>query len=84
MLSTAPPSSATEPPGVAVDGTAVRQKRKLSGLTMAGLAQLADISAPYISHIELGRRKTISPPVFARICDALGVEDRRELMRSVA
>lgn len=84
MTSSAPPHSAVEPAGVAVDGTAIRQKRKLAGLNMSDLADKAGISGAYISHIERGRRKTISPRVFAAICDALGVENRRELMTSAA
>lgn len=70
----------TEPPGVAVNGRAVRTRRKLLGLYMADLAAKCDISEGYVSHIELGRRQFVSPPVFAALCDALGVEDRSELL----
>lgn len=65
--------------GVAIDGAAVRRLRELKGLAVADLAPLCGITPGYLSHIELGRRRP-SPPVFARICDALGVSDRRELL----
>ncbi|MEO6086061.1 MAG: helix-turn-helix transcriptional regulator [Umezawaea sp.] len=69
-----------EPAGVAVNGTAIRAKRKLAGLYMAELAGKCGISEGYVSHIELGRRQAVSPPVFAALCDALGVNDRSELL----
>lgn len=83
MTQPAPPPSAPEPSGVAVNGTAVRQMRKLAGLNVDDFAAKCGISPAYVSHIELGRRTNISPPVFARICDALGVADRRELLAHV-
>lgn len=49
------------------------------GLTVADLASLCDITPGYLSLIELGKRRP-SPPVFARICDALRVSDRRKLL----
>lgn len=79
-------ASATPPPtnsaGVAVDGPAMRRRRELMGLTVADLAPLCYITPGYISHIELGNRRP-SPPVFARICDALGIaeQDREQLVR---
>ena len=65
---------------VVVDRAAIRRQRQLKGLDQAGLAELAGVSPGYVSHIEAGRRPTVSPGVFVRICDALGVEDRTELM----
>jgi transcriptional regulator with XRE-family HTH domain len=67
---------------VVVDRTALRRKRQLRGLGQDELAVLAGVSPSYVGHIESGRRPTISPRVFVRICDALGVEDRTELMAS--
>lgn len=77
---TAPPDSAS----VAINGPKVRSLRKLNGLTVTGLARATEVSIQYVSLIELGKRPTVSAPVFARICDALGVDDRRELLLEAA
>lgn len=68
------------PSGVEINGALVRELRKLAGHTQPMFAELAGISFQYVSAIERGDRKTVSPPVFVRICDALGIEDRRELI----
>lgn len=66
---------------VAINGDELRRRRWLAGETQDSFAALADISPAYISHIEAGRRTTISPPYFVRICNALGIpEADRELM----
>lgn len=65
---------------VAIDRTELRRRRHLLGESQAQFAERAGISAGYISLIESGQRLTVSPPVFARICDALGAADRTELM----
>lgn len=70
------------PAGVEINGALVREQRKLKGHTQTALAELADISVQYLSLIEREDRKTVSPPVFARLCDALEVADRRELVRN--
>lgn len=69
-----------EPSGVAVNGREIRRRRKLQGKYLADFATECGISQQYLSFIETGARKTVSPPVFARICDALHVEDRNELL----
>ncbi len=71
------------PANVRIDGDQLRTKRKLAGHALVDFAALADISFQYLSQIERGDRQSISPPVFARICDALGVaeKDRQELVR---
>lgn len=73
-----------EPAGVAIDGREVRQRRKLKGKDLGQFAAECDITIGYLSHIETGRRLAVSPPVFLRICDALGVveDDREQLVRS--
>lgn len=70
--------------GVHIDGDQLRTKRKLAGHALVDFAALAEISFQYLSQIERGDRQSVSPPVFARICDALGVaeEDRDQLVRS--
>lgn len=69
------------PAGVEINGALVRELRKLQGYTQTSLAELAGISIQYVSLIEREDRKTVSPPVFARICDALGIQNRRDLIR---
>lgn len=72
------------PAGVEINGALVRELRKLKGYTQTTLAELASISIQYLSLIEREDRKTVSPPVFARLCDALEVDDRRDLVRDGA
>jgi len=70
--------------GVLVDGAKLRDLRKLSGRTLVQFAEAAGISHQYLGQVELGERPTVSPPVFARICDALGIspENRRSLVKT--
>lgn len=67
---------------VAIRADEMKRRRQINGLSQTALAELAGVDNSHISHIESGRRPTISPAVFARICDALGVHDRAELMAS--
>ncbi len=66
-----------------VDGAKVRELRKLAGLSITTLAQRVGISGSYLSQIERGRRPTISPATYVKICEELDV-DRQVLMRTVA
>lgn len=77
-------TSAPAPAGVDIDGAQVRELRKLLGATLTGFAEHCGISFQYLSQIERGDRPRVSAPVFAKICDELGVEDRRRLLRKVA
>lgn len=69
--------------GVPIDGHEVKRRRGLQGDTNASLAKKAKVSPAYISHIECLRRLFVSPPVFVRICNALGLRknERHLLMR---
>lgn len=78
--STATPAHAS----VAINGAQVRELRKLSGATVTDLAERCEISVQYLSAIERGDRPRVSSPVFVRICDSLGVENRRELLLEAA
>jgi transcriptional regulator with XRE-family HTH domain len=64
-----------------IDGTAMRELRKLAGYSVKGLAEAVNCSAPYISMLETRPDRTCSPELFARICDALHVRDRALLLR---
>jgi transcriptional regulator with XRE-family HTH domain len=65
---------ATEPPGVAVAGGELRRLRKLSGDNLRVFAAKVGVSLQYVSQIETGARKSVSPQVFASICNTLGIE----------
>lgn len=70
-------------PNVPLNTAELRKLRQLAGLTQAQLAEKASVSFSYVAHIERGIRPHVSPPVFARLCDALGVQNRKELMAQV-
>lgn len=82
MAQTSTSVTSPAPAGAEIDGAKVRELRKLSGKTVTVLADTCEITSQYLSMIERGDRPTVSPAVFARICDALGVTDRRQLLRS--
>lgn len=58
---------------VAIDGAKVREMRKRAGKKLTDFAPDCGIAVSYLGHIERGRRSHVSPPVFTRICDALGI-----------
>jgi transcriptional regulator with XRE-family HTH domain len=58
--------------------------RKRRGLSVTAAASKMGISACYLSAIERGSRPTVAPATYIRICDAMGVEERDELLRDVA
>ena len=53
-------------------GQQIRWARRLRNMTQAQLAEAADLSAPYISHVERGR-KHISLDALVRISEILDV-----------
>jgi transcriptional regulator with XRE-family HTH domain len=65
---------------VAVNAPELRRRRQLLGDNQAEFARRCNISAGYLSQIENEVRRTVSPGVYVRICDALGVQDRKELL----
>lgn len=72
------------PAGVAIDGAKVRELRQLAGHSITAFAPKCGVSFQYVSQIERGDRPRVSPEVFVRICDALGIpaDQRRSLMRA--
>lgn len=69
-----------EPAAVEIDGAKLRALRKLTGAGLSAFATRAGITFQYLSQIELGARPRVSPPTFARICDALGIANRRDML----
>ena len=59
-------------------GQQIRALRKERGLTQEALAERADLSVPYLSHVERGVKK-VSLESLARIAAALGVTADRLL-----
>ena len=53
-------------------GRRVHDFRMDRGLTQEGLAEAAELSVPYVSHIERGKKKA-SISTFIRLASALGV-----------
>lgn len=53
-------------------GSRIREQREALGMTREQLAEAADISAPFLADVELGR-KGISPLTIQKLCNALHV-----------
>lgn len=66
--------------GVRINRDRLRRRREVLGLNQARLADATGFSFGYIAMIERGERPTVSPDALARLCDALGFEDREELI----
>lgn len=67
---------AASPAGVRIAGDEVRKRRQLLGVNLRDFAPRCEISKQYLSHIEIGARTHVSPAVFVRICDALGIQPK--------
>lgn len=65
---------------IAIDGKKTTEARRNAGLTQLQLATKAGISQSYLSSLELGERSRMSPALYTRLCDALGVTDPSTLM----
>ncbi|MGH2618599.1 MAG: helix-turn-helix domain-containing protein [Thermomicrobiales bacterium] len=68
------------PANVAINGATVRHLRIMSGLGVTALAEELGCTPPYVSRIESGRAKRVSPAMFAKLRSALAVTDPRVLM----
>ena len=78
-MTQAPPRTA--PAGVEVDGNALRELRKQLGYTITALAPQVPVSIGYLSQIERGWRKTVSPPTFQRLISALGIQEKPDAIK---
>lgn len=65
---------------VAVNGPAIREIRSRSSLDMAELAARVGVERAYITKLELGHSRRVSPKVFNALVAALSITDRRALM----
>ncbi len=78
---------APRPAGVEIDGAKLRELRQMAGVTLSEFASTCEISTQYLSQIERGNRRRVSPPVYARICTSLnltGPRQRRTLLKAAA
>jgi transcriptional regulator with XRE-family HTH domain len=62
---------------VEIDPQKLRELRQDLGLLQGELGKRAGLSAGYISQLEIGARTRVSPPVFAKLCDALKIPQKR-------
>jgi transcriptional regulator with XRE-family HTH domain len=69
---------------IRIDRRKLRVLRQLSGMNQLQLAQRAGLSFGYVGHLERGTRLRVSPPVLAALCEALGVQNRTELLADEA
>lgn len=65
---------------IEINGYALRELRKRSGLGVAEFAAQVGVQRPYIAKIELGYSKRVSPKVFNAILSTLTITDRRVLL----
>lgn len=68
------------PSNVAINGATVRHLRIFNGHGVTSFARELGCSPAYISRIESGRAKRVSPSMFSRLRVALAVTDPRVLM----
>lgn len=57
---------------VRLSGTALRKLREEKGLSLRIIGEAVELSAPYLSDVELGRRR-LSPVLADRLLQAMGV-----------
>jgi transcriptional regulator with XRE-family HTH domain len=67
-----PPDAARRPDGMERVGPRLRQARQDRGLTLAAVAERAEVTKGFLSLAERGRTR-VSVPTLLRICHALGV-----------
>lgn len=68
---------------VPINGHALRELRIRTGVSVADLAAGADIDRSYLTKIERGQKKRVSPGVYNRLITCLGIQDRRALLGDV-
>lgn len=65
---------------VDVHGYALRVIREARGLKVADLAESLGVDRSYITHIENGSKRRVSPEFYASLCAQLLIEDPRALL----
>ena len=72
------------PPTIEVDGNAIRARRIELGHTITEFADRADMSFQYLSQLERGDRKRVTPPRFQRLVSALRMRGRESELKADA
>jgi transcriptional regulator with XRE-family HTH domain len=81
MTNTAP--TITSSASVEIDPEKLRELRQEQGFKQTALAERCGISSQYVSQLETGFRKRVSPDLFVRLCDALSIPaGQRRVLRS--
>lgn len=65
---------------IEVHGFALREIRELRGRTVADLAQALGVDRSYITHLEVGSKRRVSPALYHALCAELFVRDPRALL----
>ena len=68
---------------VPINGHALRELRIRTGVAVATLATDVGIHRSYLTKIETGNKTQVSPELYERLVRALGLRDRRALLREV-
>ncbi|MEW2474653.1 helix-turn-helix transcriptional regulator [Micromonospora gifhornensis] len=87
MIEPRPTAVVPRPAAVEIDGAKLRELRQMAGANLVEFASTCEISVQYLSQIERGDRRRVSPPVYSRICRALkltGPRQRRTLLKAAA
>jgi transcriptional regulator with XRE-family HTH domain len=66
-----------QPKTFEVDGDAIREERMQAGLTQTELARRVGISPRYVSHLENGTRRHMTPEPYIALRTALHATDER-------
>jgi len=66
--------------GVEVHGPALRVIREARGRRVSELAEKLNVDRSYITHLENGSKRRVSPEFYAQLCAELLIEDQRALL----
>lgn len=79
-----PPQAPVLSPNVAINGAAIRARRKELGENLQTFAPRVPVSFTYLSQLETGRRARVSPLTFRRLAAALDMADRADELKAAA
>lgn len=65
---------------IEVHGFALREIREIRGRTVADLADSLGVDRSYITHLEVGSKRRVSPELYHALCAELLVRDVRALL----
>lgn len=65
---------------VEVHGYALRVIRQARGRSIANLAASLNVHRSYITHLERGSKRRVSPELYNNLLDQLGINDYRALL----